>query len=401
MAYLLNEQKMIQDNVFKYEGRINSELSRFLDKSPTFVTYYHINNHESTADGGFRDIEDIISHRSPLRFQKIENFPLYGIDQIIPNLTESEEGLNTDFSDDAVLLPNTIKPFPNDFFMLETSKGKFLFRVTEIQYDNIRPDNFYKITYRFEYLDDDKVEKIDEQVHDKFTCILENIGTENQCLIENEALTQLTLIDALYNDMVETYFSIFYNKRYNCFLGETGDGYKLFDPLQSVFFNKHKLLVKKSNYSTIVLSEGFEDNKRKIKYERSIYRFFERRDVSLINGFWYNKMPGIFKKDSSFSRWNDQSIIIMDNPQNAENYKDSIRLLPTELVNQIRLNGPTDSIYVELMQKFIRKEDISIYDIPLTLNEELLKLDGNEEVYFFTPLLMYIIYTIVNHYLKK
>ena len=112
-------------------------------------------------------------------------------------------------------------------------------------------------------------------------------------------------------------------------------------------------------------------------------------------------MPGIFKKDSSFSRWNDQSIIIMDNPQNAETYKDSIRLLPTELVNQIRLNGPTDSIYVELMQKFIRKEDISIYDIPLTLNEELLKLDGNEEVYFFTPLLIYIIYTVVNNYLKK
>ena len=59
MAILINEQKLVDDNVFQYENRLNSSISRFLDKSPTFVTYYHVNYQETTMDGGFRDIEEI------------------------------------------------------------------------------------------------------------------------------------------------------------------------------------------------------------------------------------------------------------------------------------------------------------------------------------------------------
>ena len=76
-------------------------------------------------------------------------------------------------------------------------------------------------------------------------------------------------------------------------------------------------------------------------------------------------------------------------------------LFTSEIVNLFKLNGPTDSKYVELMQKFIRNEPLTIYDIPLDLNEELMKLDANEEVFFFTPILMYIIQVIVNDFLKE
>jgi hypothetical protein len=141
------------------------------------------------------------------------------------------------------------------------------------------------------------------------------------------------------------------------------------------------------------------DNKRKLKYERSIYRFFERQELKLINNFYYHLIPGQQKKDSAFSRWNDQSILISDVPpvgdKSATHY-----LLPDEIVNLFRLNGPTTSKYVELMQKFIRKDNITIYDIPLDLNEELMSLDGNEEVFFFTPILLFIIQSVVNDFLK-
>ena len=76
MAFLINEEKMIEDNIFKYNNRINSQVSRFLDKSPVFVTYFHLNVNETTVDEGFQDVESIVSGRSPLRFQKIENFPI-------------------------------------------------------------------------------------------------------------------------------------------------------------------------------------------------------------------------------------------------------------------------------------------------------------------------------------
>lgn len=399
MAFLIDENKLVEDNIFKYENRINSQLTRFLDKSPVFVTFYHINVNETTLDEGFRDIESIIGSRSPLRFQKIENFPIYGLEQVVLNIQDSEQGLDTEYSGDAVILPNTIKPLQNDFFMINHVHDSFLFRVTEVQYDTIRPDNFYKISYRFEYLDHEKVQAIDEQVEEKYSCILQNIGSENNCIIKDEYLIQLKKIDSLFNDMVNTYKTIFYSERYNCFLGEE-NGYKMYDPLQTVFFNKHKLLNKKESYSTIVLSEGFEDNKRKIKYEKSIYRVFERRDVKLLTTFPYHIIPAINKKDSAFSRWNDLSIYITEVPS-ANDKSATNELLTQEIVDGFKYNAPTDSIYVDLMQKYIRNEKLTIYDIPLNLNEELLKLDANLEVFFFTPILLFIIQSIVNDFLNE
>ena len=350
MAFLINEQKMIENNIFEYENRLNSQITRFLDKSPVFTTYYHINSNESTLDEGFRDIETLVGEHSPLRFQKIENFPLYGLDQIVLDLQDSEEGLNTSYTGECVILPNTIKPLQNDLFMIKHVKGSYVFRVIEVQYDNIRPDNFYKIQFKFEWLSKDKVEGMDNQVHEKYTCILQNIGTENTCLIEEEYFTQLNKIDVMFDDMVNTYKAIFYNERYNCFLGELLDGHKIYDPLQSMFFNEHKLLNKKSDYSTMYLTEGFEDPKRKLKYERSIYRFFERRDVKMMNEFKYHTFPGTYKKDSSFARWNDQSILCVDIPSvNDESATNS--LMTYEMVNLFKLNGPTDSKYIELMKR--------------------------------------------------
>ena len=400
MAFLINEQKMVEDNIFKFENRLNSQISRFLDKSPVFVTYFHINVNETTVDGGFKDIEDIVGNRSPLKFQKIENFPIYGLEPVVLSIQDNDQGLDTEYSGECVILPNTIKPLQNYIFMINHVKGSFLFRVTEVQYDNIRPDNYYKISYRFEWLDDDKVDELNEQVQEKYSCILQNIGTENNCIIKEEYLERIQNIDDMYDDMVSTYKTIFYNERYNCFLGETNDGYKIYDPLQTIFFNKHKLLNKKQDYSTTILTEGFVDNKRKIKYEKSIYRFFERRDLKLISTFPYNTFPANYKKDSSFSRWNDKSVIVADIPSTMD-MNNAIDLLSIDLVNSFKYNGPQDSKYIELMQKFIRKEDITIYDIPLDLNEELLRLDANEEVFFFTPILLYIIQVVVNDFLKE
>lgn len=400
MAFLINEEKYIEDNIFKFENRLNSQVTRFLDKSPTFTTYYHINVNDSTVDDGFRDIESLVGDHSPLRFQKIENFPMYGLEQIVLDIQESEEGLNTNYSSECIILPNTIKPLQNDFFMIKHVKGSFIFRVIEVQYDTIRPDNFYKVIFKFEWLDDGKVESIEKQVKEKYTCILQNIGTENNCLIEEEYFTQLSKIDEMFDDMVRTYKAIFYNDRYNCFLGELPGGQKIYDPFQTVFFNEHKLLNKKSDYSTIYLTEGFDDPKRKIKYERSMYRFFERRDVRLMTQFPYHTFPGTYKKDSPFARWYDQSVICVDIPSPNDNSATN-SLMTTELVNVFKLNGPTESKYIDLMKKFVRNDDITIYDIPLTLNEELLSLDANEEVFFFTPILLYIIQTIVNDFLKE
>ena len=401
MAILINEQKLMDDNAFKFENRLNTQITRFLDKSPVFVTYYHVSADEVTTDGGYKDVEEIYGKNSPLRYKKIENFPLYGLDTVQLAIQDTDQGLDTDYQGDAVSLPNTIKPLQNDFFTINhVKKGTFLFRVIQVDYDNIRPDNFYKITYRLESLEESVLNNINDQVNEKYTCILENIGSENNCIIEESYYEQLQKVDALYNDMVDTYKSIFYSPRYNCFLGETAIGMKIYDPLQSVFMNKHGLLTRATDLTAIMLTEMFADRKRQIKYERSIYRFFERRDLSIISNFKYYLYQGMDRKDSAFYMWQDESVMYVEVPEKPVFDKNAPNeLLPIELVNSFKMNAPTVSPYIDLMQKFIRKDPLTIYDIPLNLNEELLKLDANEEVYFYTPILLYIIKSVTEEFL--
>ena len=398
MAIIVEQGVKFFDSVLQsLDDKISGPTSRFLDRSPVFVTYYHINPDESTQDGGFKDIEDYLSDRSPLKFQRITNFPLYDVNPIVLQLNDNEQGLDSEFQDEVVILPHTLRPLQNDFFIIPSLKEKYIFRVVDVQYDNIRPDGFYKITYRFEYYTDEKYEHLENQVHDKFSCILGNIGTENACLIEEESKELIDKIDAMYSDMADTFYKVFYSERYNCFLAQLPNGHKLFDPLMSVFFNSHNLLNKKEKLTTLILSEEFVDNRRKLKYERSIYRLFERRDKKYLNEITYTTFPGMNKQDSSFYRWHDQSINVVDICYRGG--KGDHVILPDEVVNIFKLNAPTESKYVELMQKFIRKEKIDIKDIPLTLNEELMYLDANEEVFFFTPILLYIIKTLVNEFL--
>ena len=90
MARFIDKAEFINQNVNLAENRITSQYSTFLEQKPTFTTFYHVNTRRSTTDKGLKDIEGLIDTRSPIRYNKIYNFPLYGIEQIqfgIKNMT--------------------------------------------------------------------------------------------------------------------------------------------------------------------------------------------------------------------------------------------------------------------------------------------------------------------------
>lgn len=394
MALIIDEKKMVQDNIFQYEEKLKSPMSRFLDTTPTFVTYYHINPDETTVDEGFKDISSIIGFRSPIKYKKIQNFPLYGIEQVIPQIQEMDQGLDTDFNSEAIVLPGTIKPLENDFFMIPYLHDVYLFRVTEITYDNVMPDNFYKLDYKLEYIDQEKVDALEKQANETYTCILDNIGTENKCIIETDTIEKIEKIEKMYDDIATTYLSLFYDDRHNCLLGDLGKGQRLYDPFQTEFVNKHNLFNKKNNLKTLLFTNQVDDNKKRIKYEKSVYRFMERRDYTKISNFKYVYFQGSAYHETSFYRWADTTVQILDLYPDDENI--SAEIFSDEFVTSVKTNGFTKSRYAELMQRFLRDKDMSINDIPTDLNEELLLYDNNLEIFFIVPLIMYIIQTVVN-----
>ena len=387
---------MVEDNIFQFEERLKAPSSRFIDSTQTYVDYYHIDNEGTTTDAGFIDVASILGFRSPIKFKKIHDFPLYGIEQIVLSIQDADQGLDTEYTGEAIILPNTIKPLQNDYFVIKYLRDSYLFRVTDVNYDSVMADGFYRISYMLDFIDDEKFQELEKQVEESYECVLENIGTENNCIIESTVHVNLTEINKIYDEMVQTYLSIFYDERYNCVLGDLNKGRRLYDPYMTDFINRHHLFNKKNDLQTIILSEQIEDKFYKIKYEKSVYRFIERQDVDRIRKFTFSLYKGTMHQESAFYRWKDSSIEVVDVidaflENDAFLYGESIDIFSEDFVEMVQNNEEMNNDYGKLISKFIKKEKIELNEIGRKLEEELLDFNSSMEVFFFTPIILYII----------
>lgn len=401
MPIIIDERRMVDDNIKAFEERMNSNIVRFVDHTQTYVTYYHIINNNTTTDDGFIDIESLVGARSPIRFQKIAKFPLYNIESLVPQLQDSDFGLDTSIEGEAIILPGTIKPLPNSFFVIDHLSIPAVFRVTEIAFDNLRPDNYYQIHYRLEYIDEERISQLEMKVLEDCECVLENIGSEERCIIKSVDFIQLQKVEDLKRDMIQVYLHMFYDEVHNSLLTPyppTG-GY-LYDPFLAFFINKHQLLKQKNGITTILLTDQFSDPMMKMKYERSLYRLIERQDISLLHNVPYNLFPATANMNSSFYYHFARDVLAVDLVGfcNGVSILGMEQIFSDDSIDILREGDHVDNPFMNLLMDFMHQKELSIYDIDLEMNTELLKLQTNLELYFFTPILIYIINRIVERY---
>lgn len=391
----VNEKQAVEHNVFMYEERLKSPTVRMVDKTPTFVTYYHINNSETTTDAGFVDVASILGHRSPIRFNKIKEFPLYGLEQIQLQLGDEEQGLDTNYEGECIILPSTIKPLQNDMFIITYLEVPYIFRITSVDYDTIMPDNFYKINFKLDYVGEEYIDKIEAQleIDETSVCLLNNIGTDTECIIKESDLIEIEDIKGMYDRIVDFYIAMFYNERHNVLLAPYKNTRYLYDPMQTIFVNSHKLFNEKDNFRTLMFTDQTIDNKKNLKYARSVYRYIELRRDELLTNFQFSTRPGITVRESSFHRWHDKMIDVLDIPDYVRDDMDTI--FSDDFKTAVFINAPTNSEYGELIKKYVRRRELKLKDVPRNLDEELLYLNNSIEVFFFTPIVMYITREIV------
>ena len=402
MAMLINEKRMVDDTLFHYEQRFHSPLSRFIDKTPTFTTYFHIADDASTTSEGFNSVDDYLGDSSPIRYRRIENFPLYGLDQILLQIEDTDQGLDRSYEGEATLINSTITPCQNDMFMIPSLKDFYIFKVITVNSDHIMSDNYYRVGFSLQYIDREKATWLNKQTVEKYNCVLENIGTEKKCLIRSDIYDKIGKLEEMYTNMVDIYISVFYNERYNCFLGELdGPCTLLYDPFQVEFMLRHDLMNQKNRLDVIVPTEHFTDSKRRLKYERSIYRFFERRDVSLISNFKYNTFQGVNNPETAFAHYVDNTVFIVDIPQSKYIPDCANQIFSDDFVAAVKVNGPVETRYGKLLKDYIRNDEMTIDDVPLDLMEELLSLNADIEIFFLVPIMLYIIRTLIAKALYK
>lgn len=406
MALIIDEQKQVNDSVFIFEKVLNSGLTKFTGKSAMYVTYYHIDADTSTADNGFIDIENLTGKNSPLRFKKIENFPLYGMDSIQLNLSDDQNGLDTSYEGEFLALPNTIKPLPNDFFTINHIDKKYIFRVTNVSYDTLKENNYYKAQFHLYNIDATIADDLDNQTSSKYNAVMKNLGSESQFVLESEIYTDVRRLENLIADITETYMSMYYDERYNCFICDTGtpcihqNVVKLYDPLMSMFIDKHHIFSSPTDYRTIILGDQFDDNKRPLKYGKSVWSFIESPDISKITNFSYFLTSGNLLEGSIFQRYHDLTVQVADIKISSCDIHPEYDVFTDAFIKAVRNNFDCPTSYSKLVKKWIRGDIKSLMEIDNALYDELVNLGMCDETFFFTPIIIYIIREIIKRETK-
>lgn len=307
-GFVFNEQNFINNNIFKFEDKLNSQVTRFLDKSPSYVTYFNIIQNESMVDLGFANIEHLLGPESPLQFSEIKDFPVYGIDPIQLRLEDGDAGLQGEYEGELIILPNTIKPTPNDFFILSYVGNDFIFMITSVDYDTIKSNNFYKCEFKVKYIHTDEVNRIRKQVSEGYTCINTNIGTQDKSIIQNDELEALRQLDAIYNNMSQRFVMYFFKDKYNSFIFKNKCGYLMYDRYQAAFIQKNNLINNKNDHMTIMINNEDETEDFLFEYDQSIYRMMELKRPDLVKRCVF-RPSSIENMYSVFNYYGDTNIV--------------------------------------------------------------------------------------------
>lgn len=275
--------KIIETNYHETVGKITSFATDLVnntfyflnDKKPSIVTYYNINKEKSSLDPGSKLSYDNIGEDSPIRFNKINDFIIYGFDRIELNTENDEFGLEAEkISGDCYVLPNTIIPTEGDYFEVEHIKDStWLFIVTDVQQDTLNNgSNVYKLQYKLEYVDHNRLQ---EQIVDDFKMIEKREGTNVIKVVETNKYEKAKKIDQV-AVMLKAYFNnLFYNNKVQTFIYEDLTEFRIYDPYMIEFLIRNKILDNGTDSYVYVCHQIDVVPTFTLDYDRTFFRAFE------------------------------------------------------------------------------------------------------------------------------
>ena len=285
-----------------------SHYTRFLDKHVDFVTYFHINKTDTTTSVGNFNVDSYIGKDSPVRYNKINNMPIFGFPLFNTDSDYSEEtaGFNGEgFSGEITMLPDIIEPSEGDCFILDMYDVNRFFIVTEVRQTVLKNKPHYQLSFIMAI--PDYLNQLKHQITDEYNAIFDNIGTQDQVIISSKDYETKFEYERVYKFLKEYYQAMFFNKRTTMF--ELGIDVGLSDPSRTMLYvDKYCTKFMKDN-RIVILDEYLKDNlcvdynipeKRSdfFTYRSSLYWAIENRNISEMGDFNYIIME---KLDTPFS----------------------------------------------------------------------------------------------------
>lgn len=398
---IFNEESMINGNIFKFEQRLQSHVNKYIENGAILTTYYSQRENSITVDRGLQDIDQLFGKKSPLRYNKIKNLPLYGFGQTNPENTDEMQVEDINIEGDCILLPSTIVPKQLDFFQVNHLKMNALFQITSVNYDSMKPDGYYKIHYRLISTSEETIQDINEKVIDTYSTELNAIGSNINPIIREDEFQYKNQVRQMVNQMITNYRALYYNTRHNCFLYHHPEmGLDWFDMCGNEFIAKYSLMNIENSSNVILLHDKIQDSQKLLYYTNSIYNWIEiGAPARMIRKFFFDLIYADCYPYSSFARWGDGDIQII---QPFSNQQEKINNQKYSFFDNTSLNALLDekieplNEYEKLLWKYMYKPNqLTINDVSLYTADALINSVKHLDTFFYTPIIIFIIRKII------
>ena len=255
----------------------------FQQAKATPVIFYELDGEASTLDDSTRVEYDQIGNNAPLRFKKIDDVYLYGLERVEIHYSNGESGLEADpISGDCTDLPNTINPSPGCYFeipYLNDGQKHFLFVLTDVSDDTMdNGANIHKMSYELDRTSEDDWQNLQKQVTEYYRFIPSNVGTSDNSVVLSSKYDVAERLDDIDTILRQYYEELFYNERVQTFTYKYADGYNINDSYVIEFLIRSKILESKGQDFIYVSHKNPVPRTFSIDYAKSLYRSIETAD---------------------------------------------------------------------------------------------------------------------------
>ena len=374
----------------------------FNDKKGLPVEYYNLNTTQSQLDQGLKIPYTNIGPESPLRFNLVHDFYLFGMERISVQLENGEMGIEgSEISGEAIILPDTIKPYPGDYFTINMTKKKYLFQVRSATIDTLENGgNYYRIDYKLEYLSDDRLIPL---VVNEFNFVSGNIGTNYSPVLSTTGYNLAKILDDTAVLLKQYFRGLFYNNKVQTFtfvylyevcVNGLNSSY-FYDPYLIEFIIKNKILANTGDKYEYIDHKTFPKADFPIKYSKSIWRAIETKDKDHINSCIVSS-PGIYIDDPAtiFStRYENYFEMTYENPDPvADRWSSRLSIIPSQVIGHINegqlfFNSPLSKY--NLLIKYFNDMEINAHDMdPL---QRIDSYSNDKDTYYLIPIIIFIL----------
>jgi hypothetical protein len=235
---------------------------------------------------------------------------------------------------------------------------------------------------------------IEEITVKTFKVKLDNVGSNEKCIIEDKVYDKLAAIDRLLQNTLSDYIDTFFVRKYNSFiLREFNNKYTIYDPYLTKFLLKHSIL---DYYDEIIQPVVMEQDEHfKSEYNKTVFRAIELRDIDKLKRIQYDLVTFTKKNTNPFDYWGTELVYLMKVYEESEikypnnNYMDFNVLYNIPNIKESNAVSLMDNLVIRYFKNDSFDNFLSIGEIDKL--KYVMEPEYNDYYFYMTPIVIFIL----------